>query len=190
MKMASGGVVYRKMRKNLAPSRMQCYNFSNKPCNFKGYRCPQMCIDGFLYCIRHILEDENAPFQQCSFTYSYTMKRCPQAATKCDYAESFCPEHFNKMQRARNRAGKSQPPVSVEKLLSTLGHFGKASGRNGQSSSTSGDVSSTKPSNPFIDIDANSVNSSLSTVLDYCSESDSDVDTAIIARTARYDKYH
>lgn len=175
--MASGSLTLRKFRPNIHSPRLKFFKFSTKPCTHKGYKCPKTCVDGFSFCIRHILQDENAPFQQCSFSYSFNAKRCLQAAPK-DIGESFCPEHLNKIQRTRNRSGKSQPPLSAEKLLSSLGHYVKS----GQINVEDDD----KPIDPFTDIDANRVNEALSSaLLDYCSESDSDVDSSIIARTIR-----
>lgn len=170
--MASGSLALRKFRTIMHPSRLKFYKFSTKPCTHKGFKCPKTCIEGYAYCIRHILQDENAPFQQCSYSYSFNAKRCLQAAPK-EMGESFCPEHLHKIYRTRNRTGKSQPPLSAEKLLSSLSHYVK---------STEDD----NPIDPFTDIDATKVNESLSnTLLDYCSESDSDVDSSIIARTVR-----
>ena len=55
-------------------------------------------LEGYEYCIRHILNDKNAPFRQCSYTHPQNGKRCPNAARKADRKEStLCPWHIKKM---------------------------------------------------------------------------------------------
>jgi KAT8 regulatory NSL complex subunit 2 len=41
-------------------------------------------LDGFDYCIKHVLEDKNASYKQCNYMSNKTGKRCPNAAPKSD----------------------------------------------------------------------------------------------------------
>jgi len=44
-------------------------------------------LEGYSYCARHILEDKNAPYKQCSYVSTKSGKRCPNAAHKMDKRE-------------------------------------------------------------------------------------------------------
>lgn len=50
-------------------------------CKYTHRTCMQNCVDGYDYCIRHILEDKAAPFKQCTYM-TKSGKRCPTAAPK------------------------------------------------------------------------------------------------------------
>lgn len=60
---------------------------NKKQCAYQPYECTQLTLDGFNYCPRHILEDKNAPFRQCSFVYTINGKRCYMPAPKADKKE-------------------------------------------------------------------------------------------------------
>ncbi|NXD30996.1 KANL2 protein, partial [Spelaeornis formosus] len=51
-------------------------------CAFTPRPCSQPRLDGQEFCIKHILEDRNAPFKQCSYVSAKNGKRCPNAAPK------------------------------------------------------------------------------------------------------------
>ncbi|XP_055438412.1 KAT8 regulatory NSL complex subunit 2 isoform X4 [Bubalus kerabau] len=51
-------------------------------CSFTHRPCSQPRLEGQEFCIKHILEDKNAPFKQCSYTSTKNGKRCPSAAPK------------------------------------------------------------------------------------------------------------
>lgn len=55
-----------------------------KQCAYQPYECTQLTLDGYNYCMRHILEDKNAPFRQCSYIYTLNGKRCYMPAPKGD----------------------------------------------------------------------------------------------------------
>lgn len=98
-----------------------------------------------------------------------------------------------------------QPALSAERLMLNISHYvKKPNGNKNQvedtklNENTSSAVETTsdiseqennsyaKCLNPFVDINANSVNNSLHKVLEYCSESDSDVDVTRVDSTSRY----
>lgn len=60
---------------------------NKKQCAYQPYECSQLTLDGYNYCSRHILEDKNAPFRQCSFVYTSNGKRCHLPAPKGDKKE-------------------------------------------------------------------------------------------------------
>lgn len=51
-------------------------------CAFAPRPCSQPRLEGQEFCIKHILEDRNAPFKQCSYVSTKNGKRCPNAAPK------------------------------------------------------------------------------------------------------------
>lgn len=68
---------------------------NKKQCIYKPYECTQLTLDGYNYCLRHILEDKNAPFRQCSFVYSSNGKRCYMPAHKSE-KKDFGSTKYNK----------------------------------------------------------------------------------------------
>ena len=65
------------------PSNMS--NVSNEMdlCNYSSHLCRREKLSGFDFCLRHILEDKNAPYKQCNFHFR-SQRRCPRAAPKTD----------------------------------------------------------------------------------------------------------
>eukprot|EP00794_Sanderia_malayensis_P003249 gene3249-3730_t len=45
-------------------------------CSYSEKVCMQRRLNGFAFCIRHILEDRGAPFKQCQFFAKYNKSRC------------------------------------------------------------------------------------------------------------------
>ena len=52
----------------------------SKACSNASYQCSAMRVDGFKYCIQHILQDKAAPYTQCAYTFPLSSHRCPLAA--------------------------------------------------------------------------------------------------------------
>ena len=49
----------------------------NKPlCSYSTKLCKQRRLNGYAFCIRHVLEDSTAPFKQCEFVAKYNQLRC------------------------------------------------------------------------------------------------------------------
>lgn len=57
---------------------------NKKQCAYEPYECTQLTLDGFKYCSKHILQDKNSPFKQCSFMYNNNGKRCHLPAPRGD----------------------------------------------------------------------------------------------------------
>uniref|UniRef100_A0A8C5U4V1 KAT8 regulatory NSL complex subunit 2 n=1 Tax=Malurus cyaneus samueli TaxID=2593467 RepID=A0A8C5U4V1_9PASS len=85
-------------------------------CSFAPRPCSQPRLEGQEFCIKHILEDRNAPFKQCSYVSTKNGKRCPNAAPKPEKKDgtSFCAEH------------KSNPGPVGETLLCQLSSYARA----------------------------------------------------------------
>ena len=53
-------------------------------CNYSHRICMQDRLEGYEFCIKHILEDKNAPYKQCNYVSQNTGKKCPNATHKSD----------------------------------------------------------------------------------------------------------
>lgn len=124
-------------------------------------------LDGYEYCVRHILEDKNAPFKQCAFISSKNGKRCLNAAPKADRKDGYCAEHSRRAVLLRQRSTrKSQPKETAESLLEDLDHFKGAQDRQRLKGYT---------------------DSVASKVLEYASSEDSDVEAPLVDQAWRGD---
>lgn len=102
-------------------------------CSYVHRICLQNRLEGFDYCIRHILEDRSAPFRQCSYVHPQSGKRCPNAARRTDRRDStLCPWHIKKLYLKRKQAQLQQQRLNSEesgkrdnmkKLLRQLEHY-------------------------------------------------------------------
>ncbi|KAM3618636.1 uncharacterized protein V6R79_022902 [Siganus canaliculatus] len=98
-------------------------------CAFTLRPCSQPRLEGLDYCIKHILEDKNAPYKQCSYVSAKNGKRCPNASPKVDRKDgvSFCAEHARRNAMAlRAQMRKTLSGPSPETLLSQLSGFNRA----------------------------------------------------------------
>ena len=66
------------------PSPAKKSKESQARCSYSSFECTQPCIEGYLYCVKHVLEDPNAPFKQCGFVYNTNGRKCQNAAPKLD----------------------------------------------------------------------------------------------------------
>ncbi|XP_054627455.1 KAT8 regulatory NSL complex subunit 2 [Dunckerocampus dactyliophorus] len=102
-------------------------------CAFTQRPCTQPRLEGLDFCIKHILEDKNAPYKQCSYVSTKNGKRCPNAAPKVERKDgvTFCAEHARRNAmalRAQMRKVSSGP--SAEMLLSQLSGYSRAETRS------------------------------------------------------------
>ncbi|KAL3837531.1 hypothetical protein ACJMK2_022881 [Sinanodonta woodiana] len=93
-------------------------------CSYTHRTCMQNRLEGYEFCLKHILEDKNAPFKQCSYTSSKNGKRCTTAAPKSDKKDGYCIEHSKKALLLRQRASrKRRPRETAESLLEELDQY-------------------------------------------------------------------
>lgn len=154
-------------------------------CSYHSYECSLPCLDGNTFCIKHVLEDQNAPYKQCNFVYNTNGRKCQNAAPKLDRREaSYCPEHTRKAQLLRIKStSKHSLPQTPEMLLLNLNHYVKPSNFIENDSKTFSEKVNVL--DPFTEIEATKVNAKVSDILDYASSSDSDVEAATVSDTVR-----
>lgn len=98
-----------------------------KACSNIAYECSLPRIDGYEYCIRHILQDPTAPYLMCTFLLT-NGKRCLQPAPKYDPKKdvltSYCFEHSRQAQLTKTRTsiGKFKPIDTNDTILNELTH--------------------------------------------------------------------
>lgn len=98
-----------------------------KSCSNIAYECSLPRIDGYEYCIRHILQDPSAPYLMCTFLLT-NGKRCLQPAPKYDPKKdiltSYCFEHSRLAQLTKTRTsiGKFKPIETNDTILNELTH--------------------------------------------------------------------
>ncbi len=57
----------------------------NKPlCSYSPKLCKQRRLNGYAFCIRHVLEDKTAPFKQCEYVAKYNSQRCTNPIPKAE----------------------------------------------------------------------------------------------------------
>ncbi|XP_037370542.1 KAT8 regulatory NSL complex subunit 2 isoform X2 [Talpa occidentalis] len=97
-------------------------------CSFSHRPCSQPRLEGQEFCIKHILEDKNAPFKQCSYISTKNGKRCPNAAPKPEKKDgvSLCAEHARRNALALHaQMKKTNPGPMGETLLCQLSSYAK-----------------------------------------------------------------
>ncbi|CAH1999792.1 unnamed protein product [Acanthoscelides obtectus] len=168
---------------------------NKKQCCYQSYECTQLSVDGYKYCLKHILQDKCAPFKQCQYVYSSNGKRCYLPAPRTDKKDyGYCNEHALKATLARNKQNvKYPPPHTAEVLLNQLSHYIKKPRYRTTSSSAQyseddrasaddvSDIKVTKYQDVFADLDASQIyNEQCTEVLDFCSDSESDVEPSTL----------
>lgn len=92
-------------------------------CNYSPRVCMRTRLDGYEFCVRHILEDKNSPYKQCTYVSGKTNRRCTAAAPRLEKRDGFCPEHARKTALSRNRMMvKSRRPKNLHTLLDDLSY--------------------------------------------------------------------
>ncbi|BFF92089.1 KAT8 regulatory NSL complex subunit 2-like [Drosophila madeirensis] len=98
-------------------------------CANPTYTCSLVRIEGYKYCVRHILWDPLAPYCRCSFEYS-NRRQCVNAVPKFDALNNeilspLCFEHYNQLlvRKSQMTLGRFRCGVETnETLLNSLSH--------------------------------------------------------------------
>ncbi|KAM4702408.1 KAT8 regulatory NSL complex subunit 2 [Discoglossus pictus] len=138
-------------------------------CSYSHRPCSQPRMEGYEYCIKHILEDRSAPYKQCSYISTKNGRRCSNAAPKPEKKDgaSFCAEHARKNALAvQAQMKKTNQRPTAESLLYQLGSY------------TRSELGTQTPE---------SSRSEASRILDEDSWSDSEQDPATVDQTWRGD---
>uniref|UniRef100_H3CFQ7 KAT8 regulatory NSL complex subunit 2 n=1 Tax=Tetraodon nigroviridis TaxID=99883 RepID=H3CFQ7_TETNG len=110
-----------RVAQTLRPEEPQTCAFSQRPCSLPR-------LEGLEFCIKHILEDKNAPYKQCNYVSTKNGKRCPNASPKGDRKDgvTFCAEHARRNAMAlRAQMRKQLCSPSPETLVSQLSGYSR-----------------------------------------------------------------
>jgi len=91
-------------------------------CLYPRHLCTRDRLRGFDFCSLHILEDRNAPYKQCNYTWKQG-RRCQKPAPKQDKKDGFCLEHSRQALVNRQRSGVKRPAAAVERGLDDLRQY-------------------------------------------------------------------
>lgn len=190
-----------------------------KACSNIAYECSLPRIDGHEYCIRHILQDPTAPYKQCTYLLSNgkrCLQPAPKYDPKKDILTSYCFEHSRQSQLTKTKTsiGKYKHVETTETILNDLSHHINLSKvktlANRSFETTDGETTIEEPYvDPFCkisfdssalklinyllflsaQINAAAKNASGRKILDYASDSSSDVDTPTVSNTWRGQEY-
>ncbi|GFY37671.1 INO80 complex subunit D [Trichonephila inaurata madagascariensis] len=94
---------------------------NKKPlCSYSAKLCKQRRINGYAFCIRHILEDKSAPFKQCAHVARYNKQKCTNPIP-CNENREFCNSHMQVAGMLPKKERKVKKEKEKEVLLSVEG---------------------------------------------------------------------
>jgi len=148
-------------------------------CNYTTHLCHGQRLQGYEFCIRHILEDKTAAYKPCAFsgeTQGGQVTRCPRAAPRTSRGEGYCREHSRAVVSARHRLAKRhtkdreglgearQAQLQAQALLDTLPQY-----RPGSKADTGeSPASNTRPAPEVRGSDSEEEGGALHRVSSYC----------------------
>ncbi|CAL1533161.1 unnamed protein product [Lymnaea stagnalis] len=89
-------------------------------CSFSGKLCNQRRLNGYGFCIRHILEDPNAPFKQCAYVAKSSNQMCTQAIPKHE-ERRYCNNHMQVLgMLPKKERKKKDKPITVPEIKQPL----------------------------------------------------------------------
>jgi len=125
---------------DISRSRASCLPPDGLLCNYTPHLCHGQRLQGYEFCIKHILEDKTAPYRPCAYTAESQsgVRACPRAAPRSSRGESYCREHSRALvsgatrRIVRKRGGAA---VTAVQLQDSLAHY-KRSRTGGEAGET------------------------------------------------------
>lgn len=162
-------------------SRRAKSNVEGLLCNYSHRICMQNRLEGYEYCLKHILEDKTAPYKQCNYIYPKNGKRCTNAASKLERKDGCCRIHSHKSCFVKQRSLKKIPkPIETpESLIEELDHYNVVEDHIDLGENITKDL--TKAA--LVRLPLNGPVSRISKIIDYASDSDSDKEPIVVDQT-------
>ncbi|RDD39504.1 INO80 complex subunit D [Trichoplax sp. H2] len=92
-------------------------------CSYSQKLCKQRRLNGFAFCIRHVLEDKSCPFKQCSYMAKYNGQQCTNPIPENE-DRIYCNSHLQvlgvKPKKSRKRKGDEVLSESESESLSSV----------------------------------------------------------------------
>ncbi|RWS16045.1 INO80 complex subunit D-like protein [Dinothrombium tinctorium] len=144
-------------------------------CSYSGKLCKQRRINGYAFCIRHILEDKSSPFKQCSHVAKYNNQKCTNPIPSNEERE-YCNSHMQaagmlpkKERKEKNGSQSSNNPknntlLNSMKVNDSILNSTTAVGIKSNAVAPSGTVSISVSSSP-LSLPGTTVTSSITTSL-------------------------
>ncbi|OCT61349.1 INO80 complex subunit D-like isoform X2 [Xenopus laevis] len=96
----------------------------NKPlCSYSPKLCKQRRLNGYAFCIRHVLEDKTAPFKQCEYVAKYNSQRCTNPIPKSE-DRRYCNSHLQVLgfipKKERKKKNDTLEDVKAKHQMETM----------------------------------------------------------------------
>ncbi|XP_068101097.1 INO80 complex subunit D [Hyperolius riggenbachi] len=96
----------------------------NKPlCSYSPKLCKQRRLNGYAFCIRHVLEDKTAPFKQCEYVAKYNSQRCTNPIPKSE-DRRYCNSHLQVLgfipKKERKKKNEALEEVKARTQMETV----------------------------------------------------------------------
>lgn len=113
-------------------------------CSFSSKLCRQRRLNGFAFCIRHILEDSSAPFRVCSFVASSGQNKCTNVISIA-HPKGLCNTHLQLAGFPAAKRDRRQPKKENGQNSSASSPNEKMSNQSNEPTSSSMEMSDGDP---------------------------------------------
>lgn len=79
-------------------------------CSYSGKLCKQRRLNGYAFCIRHVLEDPDARFKQCEYVARYNNQRCTNPIPENE-DRVYCNSHMQVLGLVPKTVRKKKTPI-------------------------------------------------------------------------------